>query len=92
MTKHPFASVAADHGHGGHLQRWLPPKPVWKSVKALTYVGACRYTGYVPKTAELTLECGHQLYRKASAPVPLKARCKECERSRQTVPRALTAG
>lgn len=53
----------------------------WCAVTALEYVGASRYTGYIAKTARLTLACGHQLYRKASAPIPSKARCIECERN-----------
>lgn len=53
----------------------------WRRVKGLEYVGACRYTGYLAKTARLTLTCGHELYRKASVPIPEKARCIECERN-----------
>ncbi len=51
-----------------------------KRVLSHEYVGACRYTGYVPKSIKLTLECGHEMWRKASAGAPQKARCHECER------------
>ena len=44
------------------------------------YVGACRYTGYINKSIKLTLGCGHEQTRKASAGVPARARCIECER------------
>jgi hypothetical protein len=42
------------------------------------YVGACRYTGYQPKSIRLKLECGHKVVRKASAGVPRRAQCPEC--------------
>lgn len=45
------------------------------------YTGACRYTGYVDKTIKLTLACGHEQYRKASAGVPQKAHCRDCARA-----------
>ncbi len=44
------------------------------------YVGACRYTGYIPRSLKLTLRCGHEQYRKASQGVPKRARCAECEK------------
>lgn len=49
-----------------------------KRVVDIEYVGGCRYTGYVDKTAKLILECGHTEYRKASVPVPIKVKCKKC--------------
>lgn len=49
---------------------------VWNA----TYCGACRYTGYEHKSIRLTLECGHEITRKASAGIPLKARCHDCSR------------
>jgi hypothetical protein len=53
-------------------------KPLRK-VTNLEYCGASRYTGYVDKTAKLTLECGHVRHQKASQTVPVRARCSECE-------------
>jgi hypothetical protein len=44
------------------------------------YVGACRYTGYVARSIRLTLACGHEQVRKASAGIPMKAKCPECAR------------
>jgi len=45
--------------------------------------GACRYTGYEHKSVRLVLSCGHEQVRKASAGVPARARCKDCEREKQ---------
>lgn len=42
---------------------------------------ASRYTGYKNKTVALFLECGHELHRKASAGVPKRAHCRECEKA-----------
>lgn len=53
---------------------------MFKAVANFEYAGACRYTGYVDKSIKLTLECGHELWRKASQGVPKRARCVECER------------
>lgn len=52
-----------------------------RAVRDIEYTGACRYTGYVAKSIRLHLECGHELYRKASQGIPARARCRECERS-----------
>lgn len=52
---------------------------ILQTVVKFEYTGACRYTGYVARSIKLTLKCGHETFRKASAGVPLKARCKECE-------------
>ena len=54
---------------------------IFKLVKTHIYCGASRYTGYEHKTIMLTLECGHEQFRKLSCGVPNKARCKECERN-----------
>lgn len=43
------------------------------------YCGASRYTGYEAKSIRLELLCGHEQFRKASAGVPNRARCRECE-------------
>lgn len=53
---------------------------VFQSVAQHEYTGACRYTGYIAKTIKLTLQCGHEQFRKASQGVPAKARCRDCER------------
>jgi hypothetical protein len=53
---------------------------IWQPVTDAQYMGASRYTGYVPKSIRLTLKCGHEQYRKASQGAPLKARCRDCER------------
>lgn len=50
-----------------------------RKVIRVDYVGACRYTGYVPRSIKLHLECGHKLVRKASTGVPERAKCRECE-------------
>ena len=52
-----------------------------RKVTAHAYVGACQYTSNVPRTIRLTLECGHESFRKASAGVPKRARCKDCVRT-----------
>jgi len=52
-----------------------------KPIANFEYVGACRYTGYIPKSIKLTLECGHEQHRKASQGVPKRARCIECEKA-----------
>jgi hypothetical protein len=57
-----------------------------RSVKYHEYTGACRYTGYVHKTIKLTLDCGHENYRKASQGVPMKARCRDCARTAADTP------
>lgn len=56
----------------------IPSGKIRRKVIDVNYVGACRYTGYINKTAELVLECGHTLYRKASSGVPRMAQCREC--------------
>lgn len=57
------------------------PVIVLRRVIDVAFVGACRYTGYVAKSNQFTLECGHKTgHRKASAGVPKRARCAECER------------
>ena len=53
---------------------------ILRTVANFHYTGACRYTGYVAKSIRLELECGHEQVRKASAGVPGKARCRDCER------------
>jgi hypothetical protein len=53
--------------------------PILQAVKNIDYIGACRYTGYIAQSIRLTLECGHEQTRKASAGVPKRARCKDCE-------------
>jgi hypothetical protein len=53
--------------------------PILQPIKSFDYVGACRYTGYVARSIRLTLKCGHEQTRKASAGVPKRAQCKECE-------------
>jgi hypothetical protein len=50
-----------------------------RAVKTFEYTGACRYTGYIPKSIRLVLECGHEQLRKASQGVPKKAKCHHCE-------------
>lgn len=62
-----------------------------RKVSTFKYTGGCRYTGYIDKTIKLTLECGHELYRKASQGVPVKARCRDCaheehERNQKAAP------
>lgn len=52
-----------------------------RPVKTFSYTGACRYTGYIPKSIKLTLECGHEQHRKASQGVPKRAHCRDCERT-----------
>lgn len=52
---------------------------IFRKVVNLNYVGACQYTGYKNRTAELVLECGHTNCRKASVALPSRARCRECE-------------
>ena len=52
---------------------------VMRRVVKSEYVGACRYTGYIAKSIQLTLECGHEQFRKASQGIPLKAKCRECQ-------------
>ncbi len=60
---------------------------ILQSVTDFEYVGACRYTGYEAKSIRLTLACGHeQAFRKASAGIPKRARCRECERDRLSSP------
>lgn len=56
----------------------LVQRHVLRRVTKYEWVGACRYTGYKAKSIRLTLECGHEVYRKASAGVPGKAKCREC--------------
>ncbi len=58
----------------------LIPKSIMRKVIGSEYVGACQYTGYIDRSIRLDLECGHQMFRKASAGVPLKAKCHECTR------------
>lgn len=53
-----------------------------KNVDTHEYVGASRYTGYIPRSIRLVLECGHDQFRKASQGVPKRANCRECERSK----------
>jgi hypothetical protein len=53
---------------------------IFRPVTKMEYTGACRYTGYIPKSIMLTLDCSHEQFRKASQGVPKKARCRECER------------
>lgn len=52
-----------------------------KAVKTFEYCSASRYTGYIPKSIHLILECGHDQFRKASRGVPKRAKCRECERN-----------
>lgn len=54
---------------------------IFQPVTNIEYVGACRYTGYIAKSIRLTLKCGHEIQRKASQGVPLKAHCRECEKA-----------
>lgn len=54
-----------------------------RAVTNTDYVGACRYTGYIDKTARLTLDCGHQKYQKASQRVPQRTNCVECDREQE---------
>jgi hypothetical protein len=49
-----------------------------RKVVLSTPCGASRYTGYQHKSINLKLECGHELYRKASAGTPKTARCRDC--------------
>ena len=58
-----------------------------RNVVSSEFCGACRYTGYVARTIHLTLECGHEVYRKASAGIPRKAKCRECSLGRKSVDR-----
>lgn len=58
---------------------------IYQRVTDIAYVGACRYTGYVAKSLKLHLACGHEQYRKASQGVPLKAKCRDCERTPSSV-------
>ena len=44
-------------------------------------IGGSRYTGYVAKSIEMSLDCGHKAYRKASDGIPRRARCRECARA-----------
>jgi hypothetical protein len=60
-------------------------KTALKKVVTFEYEGACRYTGYLDKSIRLTLECGHEMVRKASAGVPGKARCYFCDRDATSV-------
>lgn len=53
------------------------PRPLRK-VSKFEYIGACRYTGYIPKSVKLHLECGHEITRKASTGTPVRARCLVC--------------
>lgn len=63
-----------------------------QKVVSFNYVGACRYTGYIDKSIELILECGHgQPFRKASQGVPRTANCRECDRLREHSRAALAA-
>lgn len=50
-----------------------------RKVIDIEYTGACRYTGYIPKSIRFTLDCGHQLHRKASQGIPQRAKCRECD-------------
>ena len=52
---------------------------ILQPVAKFMYCGACRYTGYEDKSIRLILACGHEQVRKASAGVPNRARCKDCE-------------
>jgi hypothetical protein len=52
---------------------------ILRCVANFHYVGACRYTGYENMSIRLELDCGHEVTRKASAGVPGRARCKDCE-------------
>jgi hypothetical protein len=54
---------------------------IFQPVMSHEWVGASRYTGYTDKSIRLTLACGHQQTRKASQGLPMKARCRECERN-----------
>lgn len=67
--------MTIQRSHGVTAARVMQP------VRTIEYVGACRYTGYVDKSIRLTLDCGHEQYRKASAGVPEKARCRDCEKA-----------
>lgn len=60
----------------------LTPRVLRRVVK-YEYVGACRYTGYIAKSIHLTLECGHEQFRKASQGVPLRAKCLECTKQQK---------
>jgi hypothetical protein len=62
-----------------------------KKVTNSDYVGACRYTGYIPKSIKLTLECGHEQHRKASQGVPVRANCKDCDREPRNAEEAAEA-
>jgi hypothetical protein len=57
---------------------------IFRRVINSEWVGACRYTGYIAKSIRLTLECGHENYRKASQGIPQRAHCRECERATMT--------
>ncbi len=69
----------------GTLDRLRGTGCEWKNLVILQpvakfmYCGACRYTGYEDKSIRLMLACGHEQVRKASAGVPAKARCRDCE-------------
>ena len=52
---------------------------LYRKVASFEWVGASRYTGYIAKSIRLDLECGHKTYRKASAGIPNRAHCRECE-------------
>lgn len=65
---------------GWLVQPDFRPVSVLCDVVDSEYCGGCRYTGYINKTIHLTLACGHEMYRKASAGIPRKARCHECSR------------
>ena len=52
---------------------------ILQPVREFHYVGACRYTGYEDRSIRLVLACGHESVRKASAGVPTRARCRDCE-------------
>lgn len=60
---------------------------ILRQVTASRYGGASRYTGYKRSRIFLKLECGHEQSRKASEGCPMRARCRDCERTAPTVER-----
>lgn len=55
---------------------------IFRKVIKAAYCGGSRYTSYINKSIRIELDCGHINFRKASQGIPAKAKCLECEWSK----------
>jgi hypothetical protein len=53
---------------------------IFRAGEKSEYVGACRYTGYVARSIQLTLECGHTHTRKRTNQFVAKHGDEKCRK------------